>query len=74
MSVLNRAQYCLLRSLKGRGISSELLSIFLNRCGASQEDWQQLIDLEFAVTSGDRIILSRKGLRTYNQRSKSIYF
>jgi hypothetical protein len=75
---LNRAQLCLLRSIKSTGFPAELLQIFLGRCGATVAEWQALLDADL-VTAGKRAergryVITKAGTTAYNHRPKHIYF
>lgn len=72
--VLTRAQYCLLRSIGKTGVPSELLAIFLNRCGASSEEWHHLIDAGLVEQANLRYQMTEEGKRVYRRRPKNIYF
>lgn len=74
---LNRAQLCLLRSLRRQGWPGTMTAILLDRCGATPADWQALIDAQLVTTTGEptaRHLLTAAGLRTYRQQAKGRYF
>jgi hypothetical protein len=54
-----------------------MADILLNRCGASPEDWQALIDARYVATElelAQRHLLTAEGLREYRRQSKGKYF
>lgn len=71
-------QYCLLRSLKLRGIEASLVEIFLNRCGADRADWDHLTGSGYVVAGKrkekGRFVLSEQGKRVYNRRPRNVWF
>jgi hypothetical protein len=71
---LNRAQLCLLRSLKTAGWPAELLGILLNRCGATPAEWQSLVLGALVELTKGRWLITPLGTRTYNQRPRTLYF
>lgn len=68
------AQLHLLRCLRGRGIPAELLEIFLNRCGASREEWNALTLLGWAVEERGRFLLTKEGEKRYRKLRETRYF
>ena len=73
---LNIPQLCLLRSVKTQGIPAELMGIYLNRCGATKEEWQALVTAGYVVLTDieGRYYLTALGRKVYNRRPKTVYF
>lgn len=72
---MNTPQLYLMRSLLGRGIPPELLDIFLERCGATKEDWENLLvsGCVKADTTG-RLIVTPEGKKAFNVEKKGKWF
>lgn len=71
---LSIPQLHLLRSLDSQGWADDLHSILLVRCGATQDDWQKLVEAEFVRKHNGRWSLTGEGRREYNRQKKNRYF
>lgn len=73
--MLSTAQLCLLRSLLKAGSPADLIGIYLNRCGATEQEWQSLISEKLVETDREgRYWLSKEGKRTYKKAKVGRYF
>lgn len=76
---MNRAQLCLLRSVGKKGFPTYLLTVFLSRCGATQEDLDQLVSWGFVrveelVPRDSRYVMTPAGKKAYRERPRNVYF
>lgn len=71
-------QLMVLRTLISSGWPPELLDKLLSRCGCSEEEWQQMVDLNYVAlwqnTSGPRYGQTSRGETEYKRQSKGKWF
>ncbi len=70
------AQLCFLRSTKGRhGIPTNLVRIFIRRCGMTEQEYLDLCERKWVQTDPDNVLrLTKEGLKQYKKLSKGRYF
>lgn len=71
---LTISQLCLLRSIKKRGIPTELINTFLTRCGASIEEWRILLDSKHTFLKEERFYITQLGKKEYQKQKIGRYF
>lgn len=71
---MNRAQLCVARSLKLRGCPSDLMHIYLTRCGATQAEFDEMLSASFVSEQDFRFSLTKQGEREYNKQKRGQYF
>lgn len=67
-------QLHLCRCLLSRGFGVELLDIFLRRCGATPEDWRELVAMDWVYSADGVYYLTREGKKAYQQAKKGKWF
>ncbi|OAI52550.1 hypothetical protein AYO44_16555 [Planctomycetaceae bacterium SCGC AG-212-F19] len=75
-TTLSITQLHLLRSLVRAGWESNalMLTVLLNRCGATEADWRQLIDAGLVEEKGGRIWLTGVGEKEFKRERKGRWF
>ena len=71
---LTDVQLRLLRSLKLRGWSSELIGWCLSRSGAERVDLDPLVEAGLVEDEGGRFTLTDAGRKAYNAQKKGRWF
>lgn len=70
----NIHQLMMLRSLLRNGWPCELLEYLPRRCGASQADWDVLVEAGLVEQAAGRWQLTKEGKRAYRRGSVGKYF
>lgn len=68
------SQLHVLRSVLSRGVPYDLVTILLNRCGATLAEWQELLDRGIVVERDRRYVMTDEGKRIYRKEKQGRYF
>ena len=72
---MNIPQLYLIRSLLSKGIPPDLLDIFLERCGATREDWENLLVSGCVKSDAEgRLIVTPEGKKAFNKEKQGKWF